>query len=76
MVAWRRKRRAISKLFNYDLIKANIPEICSIVDKNLDKFESTHKTSENTYEYYLIEFGTATFMNVMMKCFFGGEAID
>ena len=44
---WKRKRRAISKLFNYDLIISNIPKICEIVDKNLDKMEEQYKTGKN-----------------------------
>ena len=34
--SWKRKRKIMSKLFNFELLKENIPKICSICDKYLD----------------------------------------
>jgi cytochrome P450 len=40
---WKNKRRIISKVFNFDLIKANIPKINAICDRWLDEFDQTYK---------------------------------
>ena len=36
---WKQKRKAFSKVFNYDLIKANIPKVVALCDKCLDGYE-------------------------------------
>ena len=41
---WKRKRKIMSKVFNFDLIKKNIPKICQIFDKNYEKFDKKYAT--------------------------------
>lgn len=39
---WKNKRRLFSKVFNYELLKASIPKIAALCDKNLDLYEKKH----------------------------------
>ena len=36
---WKQKRKAFSKVFNYDLIKANIPKVVALCDKSFESYE-------------------------------------
>jgi len=36
---WKHKRRVISNVFNFDLLKSNIPKICDICDKKITALE-------------------------------------
>ena len=49
---WRKKRMTISKLFTFELLKANIPKISEICDKVLDEMEAENKTGENEFQFY------------------------
>lgn len=44
---WKKKRKILSKVFNFDLVKGNISEIAKISDSSLDKFEETCKIGDN-----------------------------
>jgi cytochrome P450 len=73
---WKNKRRLMSKVFNFDLIKGNIAKIADICDKCYDKFDSDHKISENKVKYDTINLSANIFNGVMMKCFFGHDHIN
>ena len=36
---WYKKKKVFSKIFNFDFIVSQIPNMCKIVDSNFDKFE-------------------------------------
>ena len=36
---WKKKRKIISSVFNYDFIKANIPKILRLCNDNMDRME-------------------------------------
>jgi cytochrome P450 len=73
---WKNKRKLMSKVFNFDLIKGNIQKIAEICDKCYDKFDSNHKVSENKVKYDTLKLSANIFNGVMMKCFFGHDHID
>lgn len=35
---WKNKRKLMSKVFNFDLIRENIPKIAEICDKSFNEF--------------------------------------
>ena len=39
---WKNRRRILSKVFNYDFIVSQIPNIISIADKIFDQFEEKY----------------------------------
>lgn len=43
---WKHRRRLISNAFNFDLLKENIPKICSICDKRIEAIEVESKIKE------------------------------
>lgn len=36
---WKQKRKIMNSVFNYDLLKANIPKITRIFNENFDRIE-------------------------------------
>lgn len=40
---WKSKRKLLSKVFNFDLIKENIPKVVEIYNKCFHKFDLNHK---------------------------------
>lgn len=43
--SWKNKRKLMSKVFNFDLIKENILKMAEICDKCFDKYEENHQIS-------------------------------
>ena len=68
---WRKKRMTISKVFTFELLKANIPKISEICDKVLDEMEAENKTGDNEYQFLIKEIGPIIFGSVIIKCFLG-----
>lgn len=65
----------MSKLFNFELIIKNIPEICALCDKYFDYFDERSKVGENSFKYDPRSFGTKLFNGVIMRCFLGTNQI-
>jgi cytochrome P450 len=73
---WKNKRKLLSKVFNFDLIKENIPKIVEICNKCYEKFDESHKVSENKVKYNTLSMSANIFNGVIMKCFFGHDHIN
>ena len=37
---WKQRRRAVSSLFSFDYVVAQVPQICLVCDRLLDRFEA------------------------------------
>jgi cytochrome P450 len=73
---WRKKKRAISKIFHFDHIKANIPKINQICDRWLDKYEKNSKSEDNKDRFEMLGFSASVFNGVIMECFLGVDQTE
>lgn len=78
---WKRKRKVLSEIFNFDFIKRNVPrmrEICKEMVLRMEKTSEVEKKSEEEVEYKVElkkVFGDMI-SNIVIKIFFGGEGVD
>lgn len=70
---WKKKRKILSKVFNFDLVKGNIGEIANICDSSLDKFEENCKIDDNEYSDFGIKITANIANRIILKCFFGED---
>ena len=70
---WKKKRKILSKVFNFDLVKGNISEIANICDSSLDKFEENCKIGDNEYSDFGIKITANIANRIILKCFFGED---
>jgi hypothetical protein len=66
----------MSKVFNFDLLKENIPKVIEICDKAMNFFDKSSNVSENTFKYDPVGLSSRMFNGVMMKCFFGSDQVE
>jgi cytochrome P450 len=74
--SWKKKKRAISKMFQFDYVKANIPKINQICDRWLDKYEKNSKSEDNKYRFEMLGFSASFFNGVIMECFLGVDQTE
>lgn len=73
---WKRKRRIINTVFNFDFIKSMTPKIekvCSQAIVDVEKI-GTHSTENDSHivEYDVIDLTVRMFSSVVLECFLGG----
>ena len=73
---WKNKRRVISKAFSFDLLKENIPKVAEISNKWMDRFEKEYEYQQGKVKFDPLGLGVRIFNGVIMKCFFGCDAIQ
>jgi hypothetical protein len=73
---WKKKRKLLSKIFNFDLITLNIPKMVETCNKCFDKYEANYMISENILQINNYKMCSGIFNGVMMKCFFGNDYIN
>jgi cytochrome P450 len=73
---WKKKKRAISKIFHFDHIKANIPKINQVCDRWLDKYEKNSKSEDNKYRFEMLGLSASVFNGVTMECFLGVDQTE
>jgi cytochrome P450 len=73
---WKKKRKLLSKVFNFDLIQENIPKISEICDRCLNDFDEGNKTGDKQYKYDTLKLSSRIFNGVVMKCFFGSDQVN
>jgi cytochrome P450 len=72
---WKKKKKILSKVFNFDLIKENISKISEICDICFDEYDETHKVGDRRYKYDTLGLSVRIFNGVVMKCFFGSDNV-
>ena len=68
--AWKRRKKILSEVFNFNFIKSLSPKIAGIGDQLLGSFDRGQKEAE----YDVLEFTTEFGGTVMIECFFGESA--
>ena len=68
--AWKRRKKILSEVFNFNFIKSLSPKIAGIGDQLLVSFDRGQKETE----YDVLEFTTEFGGTVMIECFFGESA--
>ena len=71
---WKNKRKLMSKVFNFDLIKENIPKIAEICDKSFEDFEKDKSITQKQCKYDVSKLSALIFSEIMLKCFLGSSS--
>ena len=66
----------MSKVFNFDLLTKNIPEICAICDRIFNKIDEKFSIEGNKSKFDVMKVSASIFNGVIMKCFLGSEQIE
>lgn len=73
---WKRKRRIINTVFNFDFIKSMTPKIEKLCAQAITDVEKTAnhtiENDENLVEYDVIDLTVRMFSSVVLECFLGG----
>ena len=69
--SWKRKRKIMSKVFNFELLTKNTDKICSVFDKYYDLFDKKYIGQDNTIRFSPQELGSYMFHSTILRCFFG-----
>jgi cytochrome P450 len=71
---WKRKRKIISEVFNFEFVASLTPRIGQICDESLDRLENAYKTDDpSAFKYHVLEYTIDMAANVMLECFFGNK---
>ena len=67
---WKKKRRLVSNIFNYDFIKRKIPEIQQIFRRSQVEAEQKFQIDEGVFRYDISPVLSNCFSEVILECFF------
>ena len=73
---WKRKRKIITSVFNFDFLKSLTWKIAKICDGSIELIEKEAKEKKQTeeLEFNLLNLTVNMFSTVMIECFFGAQA--
>lgn len=66
----------MSKLFNFELLKANIPKIVNICNFSLDRFDKRNQKAQGEFEYDINKLSASIANIIMLQCFFGCDNME
>lgn len=69
--SWKRKRKIMSKVFNFELLTKNTDKICSVFDKYYDLFDKKYIGQDKTIRFCPKDLGSYMFHSTILRCFFG-----
>ena len=69
---WKKEKKILTYVFNFDFIKNQTPKIIRICDEAMDYVEKKHKKeNSDTYEFELQGLAVYIFSIIMAECFSG-----
>ena len=69
---WKKKKKILANVFNYDFIVDLIPQINQICESSMNEMEK--KYEKTNYEFEMMELATMIFSRIIIECFFGFES--
>ena len=73
---WKRKRKIITSVFNFEFLKSLTWKIANISDRSIEAIEeeTREKKQREELEFNLLNLTVNMFSTVMIECFFGAKA--
>ena len=72
----KKKRKIISKVFSFDLIKENIPKIVETCNRCYEEFDQRYRRENGKYIYSVLNLSAKIFNGVMMTRYFGMDRLN
>ena len=74
---WKKKRKLLNRLFNFDMVKGLTNKLEEICDDSLTEVDILSPKTEDGYlEFSVIDYTSIAFGNVIMESFLGGSIRD